>query len=385
VIGRGHSSSSAKVLFVNLEGNIAGGETSLLSLMSHLKNHYCLAIACPANSALAYEAKKVGIDHLPIPTNGSRRYHSLWWVAFCTVLVYRLWRICLKQKPQIVHANSIHSMYVSILAAIGTGAALVWHVRDVPKIGFVTRMGGHFCGRIVAVSYMIRNSLLKHGVKAERTEVIYNGIEVKASQTVAPGRTTWRRNQVLVFGNVGQFVPWKRQLDFLMAACQLRETIPTAHFLLVGDDLYRRNFEYKQRLETFVTENHLEAIVHRTGWTSDMDSVWSEMDCLVHTAEQEPFGRVIIEAMAAGIPVIAINSGGPSEIIQHRKTGILVEPGNIRELVDAMKELALDATLRSQLATSAQEYAIQQFPASKTAEQVHELYQDVLRRTRRSA
>jgi glycosyltransferase involved in cell wall biosynthesis len=98
----------------------------------------------------------------------------------------------------------------------------------------------------------------------------------------------------------------------------------------------------------------------------------------VHTADCEPFGRVIIEAMGHNVPVIAINKCGPSEIIQNGETGILVNPDNIKELSEAMLKIAGDKGFALKLASAAYEYVTSRFSAETTAKHIQKIYQQFL-------
>ena len=116
-------------------------------------------------------------------------------------------------------------------------------------------------------------------------------------------------------------------------------------------------------------------------------NVWDELarlDVLVHASvTPEPFGQVIIEGMAAGVPVIATRAGGPAEILAHNVTGILYEPGSVEELADAMQRMR-DPALRGRLSTAARE-ALAPYRPSVVAAQLEELYERVAVRVGRRA
>ncbi|MCY2927558.1 MAG: glycosyltransferase, partial [Planctomycetota bacterium] len=94
-----------------------------------------------------------------------------------------------------------------------------------------------------------------------------------------------------------------------------------------------------------------------------MAGIWPRVDCLVHTADTEPFGRVIIESMAAGVPVIAADGGGPSEIIERDVTGILVPPDEEASLAQAMLQMAREPAAAARLALAARRRVMEKFTA----------------------
>ena len=109
-----------------------------------------------------------------------------------------------------------------------------------------------------------------------------------------------------------------------------------------------------------------------------MNEVWSKIDCLVHTASREPFGRVIIEAMSHGVPVVAVDSCGPGEIIRNGESGLLVQAGDIEGLSEAMLKIATDNELKTKLAKAGYRDATSNFTAERTAALIKEIYDEVL-------
>ena len=109
-----------------------------------------------------------------------------------------------------------------------------------------------------------------------------------------------------------------------------------------------------------------------------MNQVWPKIDCLVHTAEREPFGRVIVEAMAHNVPVIAIDSCGPGEIINGGETGLLVQAGDVEGLSEAMIKITTDNELRTKLTQAAYLHATLNFTAERAAALIKEINDEVL-------
>ena len=111
--------------------------------------------------------------------------------------------------------------------------------------------------------------------------------------------------------------------------------------MLIGDDIFRRDWRYKKELLAKVACSEIADRITMRGWSKDMEQVWREVDCLVHTADKEPFGRVIVEAMAHKVPVIAVDCCGPKEIIENNKKGILVPANDVDALSKAMLLLSV--------------------------------------------
>jgi glycosyltransferase involved in cell wall biosynthesis len=369
----------ARILFVNLEGRIAGAERSLLLLIEHLRAQFAISVACPAASPLAAALRSMQIDSFGLDGPANRSSFSILGLARWLRTSWRLIRIVSKAKPDIIHANSFYSAVPSILVAVVMRKKLLLHARDLASFGFFARICGYFCHRIIAVSCCVKNALVQDGVSPDKIRVVYNGVDsCSFSQKREGANSSGHSKGDFVFANVGQFVPWKNHMLFLKAASDVGGQQADARFVLVGDDLFGRDGGYKQSVIDYAENSPIADRIALWGWRDDMHEVWPGIDCLVHTAEREPFGRVIVEAMANRIPVIAVGSGGPKEIIEDQKTGILVQADDVEELGRAMLGVVRDRQFARRLADAGYEHAASNFTADKTAVQIKEVYGELL-------
>ena len=257
---------------------------------------------------------------------------------------------------------------------------MIWHARDFVKGRFWAVLCGRRAEHIIAVSTAVKGQLQAYGVGGKKVTVIANGIEMEESEGAGKRENGVRKAGEIVFGNVGQFVPWKRQKLFLEAAELVARVLPGARFILAGDDLGGSNGSYKRELLKLVGQEGLRARVKWAGW-QEAGALWREMDCLVHTAGAEPFGRVVLEAMAAGVMVIAAATGGPAEIIQDGVTGLLVARDTPEAWGEAMVRMAKQGNQRQELARAGRQYARANFSAVRTAQQVMEIYRRIPERS----
>ena len=364
-----------QILFVNLEGRIGGAEISLLLLVKYLRKDFQVAVACPTKNGLAKRLDQMQVASLNLPEPPRRPRSSSTLLIYLVKACFELTKIIYKVKPTIVHANSFFAAMVSILPALLTGRRLVWHARDLGRSRLGSRLCGLFCKRVIAVSDTVKDSLVSGGVKPEKIVVVHNGVEAGNCQ---PDVHTRRNGEAVTFANIGQFVPWKRQNLFVEAACRFIQKGGQGEFVLIGDDIFGRDYKYKTELINKIKDCQTAKRITYSGWQENLEEVWGQIDCLVHTAYQEPFGRVIIEAMAHKIPVIAIKGHGPAEIIRDGKTGILVEPGDVEGLSDAMLKIAGSKRLAVELATAGYKQVTWQFTAEQTANRVRKVYEQVL-------
>ena len=366
-----------KVLLVNLEGRIGGGERSLLGLVRHLRDRYELSVACPGRGGLFKEVSGLGILCQSIPQPPRCSFFSVEWLVYWMISSLRLLQIVLRTKPEVVHANNLAAGIVSLAATFFTGRKLLLHARDLGRFGFLERFIFKFCAGTIAVSKTVRNRLGVSGGDSSQVKVIYSGVEVQPV-IGCTSKSIRRSEDRFVFANIGQFVPWKNQTVFLRAAELAAREIQEAKFFLVGDDLFGRETAYKRFLLHRIKESSLGDKVTLTGWRSNMEAIWQEVDCLVHTAQSEPFGRVIAEAMFRKVPVVAFDTCGPGEIIISGQTGILVSAGDVRELAWAMIRIYREKQYVEQFVSNGYEYAKSHFSASRTADEVGRVYNAIL-------
>ena len=135
---------------------------------------------------------------------------------------------------------------------------------------------------------------------------------------------------------------------------------------------------YKKELVNRVKASPFASDIKIIGWQNDLASYWPKIGCLVHTADSEPFGRVIIEAMANSVPVIAVAGCGPAEIITNGRAGLLFDPGGIEGLFKAMKTIYQNRELAHNLVINARQHIISRFQAKHAAEKISKVYEELI-------
>jgi len=360
-----------RVLCVNLEGSIAGAEQSLLLIVRFLPKNILLSAACPSG-ILADKLKSLGIKTYPIPSPPRKFNLTAAWLFYMIIVNIRLFIVVLRERPQIIHANSSKAVLAAASAKILSPGKIIWHMRDLR----ISRLRAKICGclssKIIAVSRAVKSRLTELSIKPELIEVIYNGIDTGSIKIKEK-----EQNDSIIFANIGQFVSWKKQILFIEAAERFLRQGGKANFLLIGDDIFARDGKYKQQLIKKAAISPYAQNIKIIGWRDNLEPLWPKIDCLVHTADAEPFGRVIIEAMANGVPIIATAAGGPVEIIDNGRTGLLFGPDDIEGVFAAMKTISEDMELRQNLAVNGRQHVIFNFQAGKTAGKIVKLYKEL--------
>jgi glycosyltransferase involved in cell wall biosynthesis len=254
----------------------------------------------------------------------------------------------------------------------------VWHVRDLLDPGLSIR----FLARQSRVTLAVSEAAARQLPPPVRT--LPNAVRLADFRTVGPEarralRSQWRVPlDAPLVGQVARFAPWKGQHRFLDAAAAVLRAHPEAHFVLVGDDIFGTHAAYARELRERVAGGELAGRVVFAGWREDVPAVLAALDVLVHASRDEPFGRILIEAAAAGVPVVADSSGATREIVTHERTGLLMAPGEPTALARGVARLLSDSTLAQTLGDGAQELAAQRYDASAGARAMEEVFAEVL-------
>jgi glycosyltransferase involved in cell wall biosynthesis len=183
-------------------------------------------------------------------------------------------------------------------------------------------------------------------------------------------------------GILGRLAPWKGQDVFIKAfAAAFADSNERA--IIIGSALFGED-EYERTLFALVKELGLEDRVDFLGFREDVDSELGQLDVLVHASlSAEPFGQVVLQGMAAGLPVVATLGGGPSEVVTDGEDGMLYPPGNVEVLVQYLQMLAKDPSLRHRLGAAGRRTA-EQFTPERIAPTLLTAYLDTVRPERRS-
>jgi glycosyltransferase involved in cell wall biosynthesis len=172
----------------------------------------------------------------------------------------------------------------------------------------------------------------------------------------------------VVVGIVGRLQPWKGQDRLVRALALLRERGLGGHLLIVGGDSYALSPGYARSLPALAAELGIAEHVTLTGQVADAGPYIERMDVLVNASDPEPFGIVLLEAMARGVPVVAVDAGGPRELVEDRRTGVLARSGEASALAEALEPLMRSAELRRSLGEAGRERFVRELTDERMRE-----------------
>lgn len=244
---------------------------------------------------------------------------------------------------------------------------IVWHIRDNVKRKLVAKILAFFSYKIICNSRFILDQLdnTKKGV------VVYNGIDTSQfNQT----NNSVRKKKIIAC--VSQLTQWKKIEDFIEVARIISSQFSDVKFLIAGDILNPKDVKYKDFLENLIISYDLQTKINFTGFVNDIPDFLQQIDILCHTALNEPFGRVIIEAMSCEKPVIAYNSGGIKEIITSN-TGVLIPENNIGVFAEELNKLINDKHRRQKIGKEARKRVKKKFEINQYITQMEGVFINV--------
>lgn len=292
------------------------------------------------------------------------------------------------REHEVLFANSQKSFVVACLAGMLSRRPVVWNLHDILSADhfsslnrwLVVRLANWCACRVIANSEATQQSFIDEGGRPDLVEVVYNGIDPSAFDVVTSPQSTLRDTAGLppnafLVGVFSRLAAWKGQHVLLEAL----STLPDVHAILVGGALFNGDYEYAEALREQARRLGIEERVHFLGFRSDVPALMKACDAIVHSSiTPEPFGRVIVEGMLAGRPVVATRGGGASEIITDGINGRLVPPGQSDALAAVLGNWQHTPDRAETLARVASQEARTRFTLSQQIEGVSRIIRSVV-------
>ncbi len=299
--------------------------------------------------------------------------------------LFRLVGLLNAARPDILHTHLFHADLAGRLAGRLIGLRRLVHTIHVAEARFrpwrftLPRAAPLERERLICVSEAVRRHHLRRtGLSPERYRVIRNGIDVGAFARDEERRRALRRRWSLsddqpLLAFVGRLDRQKGVDTLLGAMAHLGARGAPAELVIAGDGPQRG------MVENFVARAHGGAHTRLLGWRDDVAALLSAADVFVLPSRWEGFGLAAVEAMAAGLPVIATRVPGLSEVVAHGRTGLLLPPGDATALAEAIVELIEDPTLCARLGRAGRKRAGELFSLERFLSEHAELYDDLAR------
>jgi glycosyltransferase involved in cell wall biosynthesis len=339
-----------RILYLNHVGLMSGAEKSLLRLLEGLDRSQVEPFLAAPSGPLTDAVSDLDIECFEIAPlrprrkSGLLRLLAMAWQGMTTGAELR--EIIRSKQIDLVHANSLVAALVATSRRLAV--PVIWHARDLRAPATPVKQVLARVSCVIAISRAVEQWVRQFGSSAP-VHLIYNALgpdDHHPSRSRAKVREAWEMApHTPLVGNVGQLVPWKRQDLFLRAGAQVLQQVPDARMVIIGSDLFGEHREYVQGLHDLAAELGIADHVLWIDHVEDMPSALAALDVLVHTAEREPLGRVIMEAMAVGLPAVAFDEAGPAELIENEETGLLVPEADVSAIAVAAVRILTDLAL----------------------------------------
>ncbi|MEO0433725.1 MAG: glycosyltransferase [Cyanobacteria bacterium J06656_5] len=338
-----------KILFLDQSGKLGGAELCLADIAQQFQSSSLVGVF--AEGAFPDYLRK---RHIPVkiltdqPLQVQKASGLLAGLKSLNRLIPLITQVThLSKQYDLIYANTQKALVVGAIASILSRRPLVYHLHDIvsPEHFSATNRRiiitlANRAALVIANSQASRDAFMKAGGRGDRAHVVYNGFRPEDYGPYVDKREYFRKDLLstpqivdqppsFVVGHFSRLSPWKGQHVLIDALQYCPDNVIA---LLVGDALFGEQ-DYVQQLYQQIKTLNLEHRVRFFGFRSDIPQLMAACDLVAHTSTApEPFGRVIVEAMLCGTPVVAAAAGGAVELIDHGQTGWLTPPGNAQKL-----------------------------------------------------
>ncbi|MDW7694822.1 glycosyltransferase family 4 protein [Flammeovirgaceae bacterium SG7u.111] len=372
-----------KILFFTHYSKMLGANRSMINLIEGLKEKgISCTVFCPNHDELVDACEKIGVTCKVLPFHndvyfmkGLSRAKGLIRHFKNSLAINRIEKEVKVEAPDIIHTNT-SAVFMGAKIAKKLGVPHIWHIREFGMEDYQMKhnLGSQYFFNLLNTSrhiICISKAIKQHfstQLKAP-SSIIYNGVLWEKEMKPAPSPQS---NPIVNFLIIGALKPEKGQMEAITAFTKVYQRNPNCALTIVGDspDNYMEVLK-KQAKKLGVSEQ-----VNFTGYTSNPSLYYETADCLLMCSKNEGMGRVTVEAMANGVPVIGYNGGATPELVEEGRNGFLYK--NEEELVEKMMFCMNNPSAKIELGKNGIALAKEQFSIEKYAEKALKIYNHVL-------
>ena len=350
--------------------DVGGVETGTIDLSKELIKRGHKVIVVSGGGELVKNLIEMNVRHIELPVYKKSPF---------TIMssIKKLEDIIRDEHISIVHSRSRVPNIIAFFAARHTGAKFITTAHGHYSNHFISRVTGWAKFVIVASSLIGRHMIEDFKVPYERIRLIPRGVDLDKFKFSVPSVSSKSEYKI---GVIGRITPIKGHGFFLQAIARVVRIFPRVKVLIVGD-APKDKPGYMEKIKALAKQLQIERSVEFLGARYDIPKIMSGLDLLVlPSIGREAFGRVIIEAGASGVPVVATAIGGAVEIIENAHTGILVRPGDILEMVNSIIRVLKDRELSKGLAMEARKKVEREYSLVKMAEDTIKVYDEAYKK-----
>ena len=380
-----------RLLVVSHAVDIGGAERGIILKLRNIdRDMFEPSFACPCEGPVTHELEKLGIniysghpskrllDVRRRSLGENRLAIALYPLAFLASVV-RLALLIRREKFDLVVTDSAKANIYGTLAGWLARRPVVNQIHDIFEapvfsdlnLWLVKTVASHFASRIISNSEASKRALVDLGVPRDKIHTVYYGIDMEIARNTRKAADVRMELGIdpdaPVAGMVGRLVDWKGPDYFIRAAAKVAETVTGARFLMVGDAVHGEK-SYVDTLKSLCGELGMADRIVFTGFRDDVLDIVSAMDVMVHASVlPEPFGLVLIEAMAEGRPVVATKGGGVPEVVEDGVTGLLVPPRDVEAMAEAITTILGDRNRAAEMGAAGLKRVSESFTVEEMA------------------
>ncbi|MBL7071168.1 MAG: lipopolysaccharide heptosyltransferase II [Candidatus Omnitrophica bacterium] len=351
--------------------DVGGVERGTVDFARYLMLHGHKSVVVSGGGKLVRCLDEVGARHYKLPVGKKSPVTIL-------LMVRRLCEIINKENIEIVHARSRVPAIIGFLAAKFTNRTFITTAHGYYNTRVASRpmSWGRFV--IVASHDMARHMREDFGTPYQRIKLIPRGVDLNEFKLAVREEDTSSRRKDFVIGMISRVTPLKGHTDFLKAVSIVARSVSGIKVLVVGEVPPSKK-RYREELDLLVRRLGIANIVDFMGSREDIPDIISQLDVLVlPTKTPEAFGRVIIEAQAVGVPVVATKVGGIVDIIRDGENGLLVMPEDPHSIAEAILKVIKDRDLARSITAQARKDVEEKYSLAAMAEKTLGLYREAL-------
>jgi L-malate glycosyltransferase len=376
------ASSKPVILITDNSTAVTGALNAMCTATDHLRPRYEFVYVLPTGSKgrPVLEAAGYRVHELPFVEISKRVRSLLLYAPMLLLNGWRLARLARREQAAVLHMNDFYNL-TGVVARVLTGRPLVTHVRFLPhtQLQPLARtwrwVAEHLAQRVVCVS----RAVYSYFRPLPHVSVVFD--PVPEGEKYPPTSLATRPDGTVRMLFLGNYIPGKGQNFAVEAFKAAYAQQPNLRLHFAGGDMgLEKNRAYRQQLEAEVAAAGLQQVVTFGSFVQDVEAAIKQADIVLNFSESESFSLTCLDALYFGTPLIATDCGGPAELFESGRSGLLVPNRDVPAMTRAMVQLGADAGLRQEFAAAGRAFVRHKFRPESSYLQLGQLYQEVIGR-----
>lgn len=368
-----------RILVLENSIDVTGGLKSIINSSTSLASDFEFIFLLPEKSRSIPYVRNQGFTVLEFPFRELNRNFFSWIIYLPVLLVntFRLSGLIKKLNINVLIANDFYNLLPAMYRFLGGNVSVICFVRFIPDrfpgvlVKIWETVQRKYAFRVLAVSQAVERKLRPH----KNLKIVYEGLPALFDDIVLPAKIT--SSDTLLY--LSNYMEGKGQEFALKSFALLAHKYPTWKLRFVGGDMgLTKNKAYKESLMQLAVEMNIQHQVEWAGFTENVLNEYASASIVLNFSNSESFSLTCLEAMAAGCAVISTDSGGPGEIIEHNKSGLLVPIADVNAMCNAIEHLILNPDIREKMAKTAFYHIREKFDRKSKIAELQKTYDQAI-------